>query len=187
MNIINNQNFKISDKNERNLDRRFQKENFINDYDECENKNINHRNQQNAKNNRNSDENYENNKVNTPNNATKNVDKNVKKNTQKNNKKNEIKKLPTAWDSKVWPEIKKKIFSTLESAQTGVMDRPRTFEFLGYDILIDEELVPWILEVRTFMRMSLLFSIFYCLVFGFFLHFFPRFYFSVHFFFLFWF
>ena len=80
----------------------------------------------------------------------KNVKENIKKNVKKNIKNKE--KLPTAWESKVWPEIKKKIFSTLESAQTGVMDRPRTFEFLGYDVLIDANGVPWILEVCLSVR-----------------------------------
>lgn len=53
-----------------------------------------------------------------------------------------------SWECSVWPEIKRKILCTLEAAQTSTTHREKSFEFLGYDVLVDEEGVPWILEVR---------------------------------------
>jgi Tubulin-tyrosine ligase family len=53
-----------------------------------------------------------------------------------------------SWERSVWPEIKRKIICTLEAAQTATTHREKSFEFLGYDVLVDEEGVPWILEVK---------------------------------------
>ena len=54
---------------------------------------------------------------------------------------------PSAWTNHVWPEIKRKIFATLAVTQTLVTHREGSFEFLGYDVMIDEQLCPWIIEV----------------------------------------
>ena len=67
------------------------------------------------------------------------------------NAKNIPENVPS-WESTIWPEIKRKIFATLETAQTSIIHRPRTFEFLGYDVLIDANGVPWILEVCLSVR-----------------------------------
>lgn len=53
-----------------------------------------------------------------------------------------------AWCVMVWPEIKRKIVVTLKLAQTKVTPRPKSFELLGYDVIIDDSLTPWILEVN---------------------------------------
>ena len=60
---------------------------------------------------------------------------------------------PSAWTTHVWPEIKRKIFATLAVTQTLVTHREGSFEFLGYDVMIDEQLCPWIIEV-THLRCS---------------------------------
>ena len=68
---------------------------------------------------------------------------------------NDSKNIPQnvpSWESTIWPEIKRKILATLETAQTSIIHRPRTFEFLGYDVLIDANGVPWILEVCPSVR-----------------------------------
>jgi hypothetical protein len=66
----------------------------------------------------------------------------------KNYNKNKSASDFNSWESSVWPEIKRKILCTLEAAQTATTHREKSFEFLGYDILVDEEGVPWILEVK---------------------------------------
>jgi hypothetical protein len=52
-----------------------------------------------------------------------------------------------SWASFVWPQMKRKIWAVLEAAQTRVLHRDRSFELLGFDVLVDDHLQPWILEV----------------------------------------
>ena len=54
----------------------------------------------------------------------------------------------------MWPAIKRKIAITLRGAREKVVHRPQCFEFLGYDVLIDEMLEPWILEVNMSPAMA---------------------------------
>jgi hypothetical protein len=58
------------------------------------------------------------------------------------------------WRDYVWPAIKRKIAITLRGAREKVVHRPQCFEFLGYDVLIDEMLEPWILEVNMSPAMA---------------------------------
>ena len=58
------------------------------------------------------------------------------------------------WASRVWPEIKRKILITIEAARDKLVHRNRSFEFLGYDILLDEQLNPWILEANMSPAMA---------------------------------
>lgn len=52
------------------------------------------------------------------------------------------------WNNRIWPGIKASISSTLKVAKEHVKHRDKSFEFLGYDVLIDELCNPWILEVN---------------------------------------
>lgn len=58
------------------------------------------------------------------------------------------------WENRVWPEIKRKILATLEATKGDIVHRDRSFEFLGYDVIIDDQLTPWILEVNMSPAMS---------------------------------
>ena len=54
------------------------------------------------------------------------------------------------WDNDVWPDIKNKIMQTLQAVccSGNVTQRERSFEFLGFDVMLDNNLNPWILEVN---------------------------------------
>jgi len=58
------------------------------------------------------------------------------------------------WNQHVWPEIKRKILATLEATKGQVSHREKSFEFLGYDIILDDALTPWILEVNMSPAMA---------------------------------
>jgi hypothetical protein len=58
------------------------------------------------------------------------------------------------WTKTVWPEIKRKIKATLEITKTCISTRKNSFEFLGYDIIIDSNLNPWVLEVNMSPAMA---------------------------------
>jgi len=58
------------------------------------------------------------------------------------------------WKDKIWPEVKRKILITIEATKEKIIHRNRSFEFLGYDILLDEQLHPWILEANMSPAMA---------------------------------
>ena len=60
----------------------------------------------------------------------------------------------TRWDEDVWPVIKRKIYATLEATKNVITPRERSFEFLGYDVILDDALTPWILEVNMSPAMA---------------------------------
>ena len=58
------------------------------------------------------------------------------------------------WTDYMCPLIRSKIFATLQATSERVIARNRSFEFLGYDVIIDQALVPWILEVNMSPAMA---------------------------------
>lgn len=60
----------------------------------------------------------------------------------------------TRWADEVWPAIKRKIYATLESSKSSITPRERSFEFLGFDVILDKDLTPWILEVNMSPAMA---------------------------------
>lgn len=58
------------------------------------------------------------------------------------------------WKNTIWPEVKRKILITIEATKDKIGHRSRSFEFLGYDILLDEQLNPWILEANMSPAMA---------------------------------
>mmetsp|Transcript_33965 Transcript_33965/g.63390 ORF Transcript_33965/g.63390 Transcript_33965/m.63390 type:complete len:768 (+) Transcript_33965:1328-3631(+) len=52
------------------------------------------------------------------------------------------------WEGRVWPAIQRKVSDLLLMSAQHVHHREKSFEFLGFDVLIDEQCEPWILEVN---------------------------------------
>jgi hypothetical protein len=52
------------------------------------------------------------------------------------------------WHNIIWPELKRRVMCLLSLSRPYVTHRNRSFELLGVDVLLDETLVPWILEVN---------------------------------------
>jgi hypothetical protein len=55
---------------------------------------------------------------------------------------------PYLWSHCIWPRIQEKIFSLITKAQSEIISRENSFEFLGIDVLLDDRCDPWILEVN---------------------------------------
>ena len=54
------------------------------------------------------------------------------------------------WEGFLWPKIKHNIIQTLQAVccSGNVTQRDRSFELLGFDVMLDGDLNPWILEVN---------------------------------------
>jgi hypothetical protein len=52
------------------------------------------------------------------------------------------------WNRRIWPRIREIVIATAEAAIPHLQLRRRSFEFLGYDILLDRYMRPWLLEVN---------------------------------------
>lgn len=53
------------------------------------------------------------------------------------------------WNTKIKPQIKNIVKLSLESVQDTIDNRKNSFEMYGYDIMIDEECNPWLIEVNA--------------------------------------
>lgn len=51
------------------------------------------------------------------------------------------------WTDSLFPSIKKVIISSITTA--GKLYRKNSFELLGFDLMVDEEMKPWLIEVNT--------------------------------------
>jgi len=49
----------------------------------------------------------------------------------------------------IWPQIKKQIKASTQSVQDKVENRPNSFEFYGYDFMVDDQLKVWLIEVNS--------------------------------------
>lgn len=52
------------------------------------------------------------------------------------------------WDDEIQPVIEKIVISTLKACKGKIQHRERSFEIFGFDILLDENFKPWLLEVN---------------------------------------
>jgi tubulin monoglycylase TTLL3/8 len=53
------------------------------------------------------------------------------------------------WEEKILPKIKKIVIHSLECVQEQIENRKNSFELYGYDIMLDEEGTPWLIEVNS--------------------------------------
>ena len=53
------------------------------------------------------------------------------------------------WESSIKPQIKNIVRWSLESAQDMIEHRKLSSELFGYDIMIDENLTPWLIEINS--------------------------------------
>ena len=49
----------------------------------------------------------------------------------------------------IYPQIKQVIKSSTLSVQDMVNNRKNSFEFFGYDLMVDEDLRVWLIEVNS--------------------------------------
>ncbi|CAD7960181.1 unnamed protein product [Amoebophrya sp. A120] len=64
------------------------------------------------------------------------------------NELHEITGNPDYWEEAILPELRTIIVKTCESVKTVVKQRKSCFEVFGFDIMIDDKLKPWLLEVN---------------------------------------
>ncbi|CAD7967783.1 unnamed protein product [Amoebophrya sp. A25] len=55
---------------------------------------------------------------------------------------------PSYWEEALLPEIRALVITTCKSVQRQVVQRKSSFELFGFDIMVDEKLRPWLLEVN---------------------------------------
>jgi len=53
------------------------------------------------------------------------------------------------WNSKIKPMIRKIIIWSLESVQDSVAHRNKSCELFGYDLMIDADYNPWLIEINS--------------------------------------
>ena len=53
------------------------------------------------------------------------------------------------WKSKIQQDIKNIVLIVIKAVGSKITHRAGSFELLGFDFLIDDELTPWLLEVNT--------------------------------------
>ena len=51
------------------------------------------------------------------------------------------------WQEQLYPEIKKIVTSSILTV--GKLGRQNSFELLGFDLMVDENLKPWLIEINT--------------------------------------
>jgi hypothetical protein len=52
------------------------------------------------------------------------------------------------WDETIKPQIHKIVLKTIQSCNSKIKHRPRSFEIYGFDLMLDANLKPWLIEVN---------------------------------------
>ena len=52
------------------------------------------------------------------------------------------------WSTHMFPKIKTVVIETLKSVQENVKHKNNCFELYGFDLVLDQELTPWLIEVN---------------------------------------
>ena len=52
------------------------------------------------------------------------------------------------WHSQVWPRVLEIVRVSIEAGRLKLSPRNNSFELLGYDIILDHDLNPWLLEIN---------------------------------------
>eukprot|EP00397_Hematodinium_sp_SG-2012_P000667 GEMP01000668.1.p1 GENE.GEMP01000668.1~~GEMP01000668.1.p1 ORF type:complete len:1775 (+),score=410.32 GEMP01000668.1:168-5492(+) len=60
----------------------------------------------------------------------------------------EISGNPQYWEEVLVPHMERIILTTLGAAQNLIVQRPQCFELFGFDVMVDQDLNPWLLEVN---------------------------------------
>jgi len=58
------------------------------------------------------------------------------------------KDLYNEWINKTMPNIRKAIYKTCQAGSSEIIGRENTYELLGFDFLVDQNLNPWLLEIN---------------------------------------
>ena len=53
-----------------------------------------------------------------------------------------------SWEKDLRPLIHQTVHATLKGVQDSMEQRPNTFEIYGFDLILDEQLQPWVIEVN---------------------------------------
>ena len=64
------------------------------------------------------------------------------------------KKGGNIYEEVIWPQIKKQIKASAQSVQDMVDNRKNSFEFYGYDFMVDQDMKVWLIEVNSSPSMS---------------------------------
>ena len=53
-----------------------------------------------------------------------------------------------SWDGDIKPKMSEIIINTLRAVQDSIEQKSQCFELFGFDLILDEKLTPWLLEVN---------------------------------------
>ena len=53
-----------------------------------------------------------------------------------------------SWDGDIQPKMREIIVNTLRAVQDSIEQKSQCFELFGFDLILDEKLTPWLLEVN---------------------------------------
>lgn len=53
------------------------------------------------------------------------------------------------WAEQMQPQLKEIVIHSLKSVQNMVENRKNSFEMFGYDFMVDDQGIPWLIEVNS--------------------------------------